>query len=76
MKTLDALFDTAHVAPRHRAVLLWALVLCVSMFSAFVYTVHRSTERGQAMHERMRAQAPAQDTEEFVIGSVSLATAR
>jgi hypothetical protein len=76
MKTLDALFDTVRVAPRHRATLLWALVLCVSTFSAFVYTVQRSAERGQAMRQQAHALAPAEETEEFVLTSVSLATAR
>ena len=76
MKTFDTLFDNAHVAPRHRAVLLWALVLSVSVFSAFVYTVHQSTERGRAMRQQLHARATAPDTQELVLGSVSLATAR
>lgn len=76
MKTFDALFDIARVAPRHRSLLLWALVLCASVFSAFVYTVHQSTERGRTMRQQLHAHAAVQDTEEFVLGSVWLATAR
>jgi hypothetical protein len=76
MKSFATLFDNTGVAPRHRALLLWALVLSASVFSAFVYTVHQSTERGRAIRQQLHARAAAPDTQELVLGSVSLATAR
>jgi hypothetical protein len=62
-----------------RALTLWALVLSVSILSAFVHTVNQSLERGRQIWHAASAQAPLAakaPVDETVIVDASIATAR
>jgi hypothetical protein len=75
MNTLHSLLDSVHVEPRHRALLLWALILAASVLSAFVFTVQQTLERRGSSLPRVHAEA-THPSEEFVLANASLATAR